>query len=116
MIKYQVSDECYGSFGDIYATEAEAQEALEYAIGEFFTDTAEGMAIREEQDAEASYRQPREITHAEIVAEIRQSLFINEIEIADPEPEQADEELAEQVERERLAWNAAAIRLTTHPY
>jgi hypothetical protein len=82
MIKYQLSDEIYGLFGDTYATEAEAEEALEYAIAEYLIDTAEGMAIREEKEAADHYRQPRQITHAEVVAEIRQCLFINQIENA----------------------------------
>jgi len=78
--KYQLADLCYGSFGDIYATEAEAKDALEDAISEYLQDTAEGMAIREEQNAEAQYREPREISHKEIVAEIRKSLFINQVQ------------------------------------
>lgn len=78
---YQLSDEIYGLFGDTYATESEAQEALESVIAEHLIDTAEGMAIREERDAADHYREPREITHAEVVAEIRQSLFINEVEV-----------------------------------
>ena len=82
MTKYQLSDECYGAFGEIYATESEAQEALEYAIAEYLIDTAEGMAIREEQEAADHYREPREISHGEVVAEIRKSLFINQIENA----------------------------------
>lgn len=82
MINYQLSDEIYGLFGDTYATESEAQEALEYAIAEYLIDTAEGMAIREDRDAAAHYREPREISHEEVVAEIRQSLFINQIENA----------------------------------
>ena len=82
MIKYQLSDEIYGLFGDTYATEAEAQNALEGVIVEHLSDTAEGMAIREEQEAADHYRQPRGISHEEIVAEIRQSLFINQIENA----------------------------------
>ena len=82
MTKYQLSDEIYGLFGSIYDTEAEAQEALEEVIAEHLIDTAEGMAIREEQDAADHYREPREISHEEIVAEIRQSLFINQIEVA----------------------------------
>jgi hypothetical protein len=80
MIKYQLSDEIYGAFGETYATEAEAQDALEYAIAEYLIDTAEGMAIREEQDAADHYREPREISHDEVVAEIRKSLFINQVE------------------------------------
>lgn len=77
MTKYQLSDEIYGLFGDLYATEFEAQEALEGVIAEYLIDTAEGMAIREEQDAEDNCREPREIAHAEAVAEIRRFLFIN---------------------------------------
>jgi hypothetical protein len=80
MTKYQLSDECYGAFGEIYNTEAEAENALEDAIAEYLIDTAEGMAIREEQNAEAQYREPREISHDEIVAEIRKSLFINQVQ------------------------------------
>lgn len=80
--KYQLSDEIYGLFGEIYETEAEAQDALESVIAEYFADTDEGMTIREEQDAAAHYREPREISHAEVVAEIRRSLFINQIETA----------------------------------
>ena len=125
MTQYQLSDEIYGLFGRIYDTEAEAEDALEGVIAEHLIDTAEFMEIREEQEAEASYRQPREISHAEVVAEIRQCLFINQIEVADPEPEQADIvrlflapnlTAIARIERERLAWNAEAIRLTTHPY
>jgi hypothetical protein len=80
MIKYQISDACHGLFGDLYDTESEAQEALEGVIAEYFADTAEGMAIREEQDAADHYRECREITHAEVVAEIRRFLFINQFE------------------------------------
>ena len=79
MIKYQLSDEIYGLFGDTYATEVAAQDALEGLIAEYLIDTAEGMAIREEQEAADHYRQPRQITHEEVVAEIRQSLFIVEV-------------------------------------
>ena len=82
MIKYQLSDEIYGLFGDTYETEAEAQDALESVIAEYLADTAEGMEIREAQEAADHYRQPRQITHAEVVAEIRRSLFINKIENA----------------------------------
>jgi hypothetical protein len=80
MNKYQLADLCYGAFGDTYATEAEAQDALEGVIAEYLTDTAEGMAIREEREAEESYREPREISHDEVVAEIRKSLFINQVQ------------------------------------
>jgi hypothetical protein len=80
MIKYQISDACHGLFGDLYDTEAEAQDALEGVIAEYLIDTAEGMAIREEQDAVENHREPREIAHAEVVAEIRRSLFINQFE------------------------------------
>ena len=120
MTKYQLFDECYGAFGEIYATESEAKNALESVIAEYFVDTAVGMAIREEQAADYNYREPRQIRHEEVVAEIRRSIFINEVEVADPEPEQADIArlfLATNltalacIERERLAWNAAALRL-----
>ena len=90
MTKYQLFDECYGAFGEIYATESEAKNALESVIAEYFVDTAVGMAIREEQAADYNYREPRQIRQEEVVAEIRRSLFINEVEVADPEPEQAD--------------------------
>jgi hypothetical protein len=106
---YQVSDLFNGPIeGAEFATYSEAHDYREFILPDYAEWEAECLELREETQARDQYREPRPITLDAVYASLR-----NFICIIDCNPSLED---AARIERERLAWNAAALRLGTHPY
>ena len=104
---YQVADIFNGPVeGAEFQTYAEAYDYREFILPDYAEFELEAMELREETQARDQYREPRSITLDAVYASLRN--FIRIVE-TDPAPEEA-----ERIERERLAWNAAAVRLGTH--
>lgn len=101
---YQVADLFNGVIeGAEFKTYAEAYDFLEHILPDYAEWEAECLELREEEHARQQYREPLAVTIEQVYASIRSFLRIIEI---DPEPEEDA-----RVERERLEWNAAALRL-----
>lgn len=94
----------HGGIIGMFTSEELAEAAMLEEMMEQLAAERHAREVEEELLAEREYRDVREFTDAELLDGMLSSYEVEyEVEY-------------EQVERERLAWNAAAIRLTTHPY
>jgi hypothetical protein len=105
---YQVSDLFNGPIeGATFATYSEAHDYREFILPDYAEWEAECLELREETQARDQYREARPVTIEQVYASLRNFIVVVD---CDPSPEDADS-----IERERLAWNEAALRLSTHP-
>ena len=101
---YQVADLFNGLIeGATFATYAEAYDYLEHILPDYEEFEAETLELREEKHARDQYREARPITLEQVYASLRNFIVVVD---CNPNPEEAG-----RIERERLAWNAAALRL-----
>jgi len=107
---YQVAD-CIFNIpldGATFATYAEAHDYREFILPDYAEFELETLELREETQARDQYRDARPVTIEQVYASLRNFIVVVD---CDPEPEEAA-----RIERERLAWNEAALRLGGRHY
>jgi hypothetical protein len=101
---YQVADIFNGPIeGAEFQTYAEAHDYREFILPDYEEFEMEAMELYEEAYAAAQWREARPVTIEQVYASLRNFIVVVD---CDPSPEDAA-----RIERERLAWNEAALRL-----
>jgi hypothetical protein len=101
---FQIADIFNGPLeGATFATYSEAHDYREHILPDYEEFELETLELREETQSRDQYREPRPITLEQVHASLRNFIVIVD---CDPSPEDAA-----RIERERRAWNEAALRL-----